>query len=42
MTMKWISNVPIKGNLFRCDCGKLVYSHFGQAKRHRETCPKAK
>lgn len=37
-----ISANQFKGNLFRCDCGKLTWSHFGQAKRHRETCPKAK
>lgn len=37
-----ISTDQFKGNLFRCDCGKKVYSHYGQAKRHREMHPKAK
>ena len=40
--MKWITKDESMGDLFLCDCGKKVYSHFGQAKRHRETCPKAK
>ena len=42
MPMKIISRDPYKGNLFRCTCGKKVWSHIGQAKRHRESCPNAK
>lgn len=42
MVMKWIAKDKSMGNLFLCDCDKKVYSNFGQAKRHKETCPKAK
>ena len=40
--MKVILKDPELGLLYRCDCGTKIYSRYGQAKKHRESCPRAK
>ena len=38
--IKVINNDPIKGKLFRCDCGEMIWEITHKVEQHKEICPR--